>query len=169
MPEPRWLTAEEMRAWRGYLGLVRLLEDRLGRDLQEQSGLSMADYEVLVRLSDTPTRRIRMSELAQLAMVSKSRLSHQVSRMEARGLVRREGCPEDGRGSVAVLTEQGYAALVAAAPGHVDSVRRHLLDQLTADQVCSLGRLAEAVLDPLTGEGHAADAADADTLQPVDG
>ncbi|CAN5877757.1 MarR family transcriptional regulator [soil metagenome] len=146
MSEPRWLTSEQMRAWRGYLGLVRVLDDRLSRDLQERSGLSMADYEILVRLSEAPERRLRMTELAQAAMVSKSRLSHQLTRMELRALVRREGCPSDGRGTFAVLTEQGYAALAAAAPGHVASVHEHLLDRLTPEQVSTLGDLSEAVL-----------------------
>lgn len=146
MSEPRWLTAEQMRAWRGYLGLVRRLDDRLGRDLQEQSGLSLADYEILVRLSEAPQRRLRMTELAQAAMVSKSRLSHQLTRMELRRLVCREECPSDGRGTLAVLTDHGYDVLVAAVPGHVASVHEHLLDRLTDEQVRALGDLSVAVL-----------------------
>ena len=146
MGAPRWLGADEMRAWRGYLGLVRLLDDRLNRDLQEQSGLTVADYEILVRLSEAPGRRLRMTELAQGAMISKSRLSHQMTRMEMGGLARREVCPTDRRGSFAVLTDAGYDALAAAAPGHVGSVRKHLFDRLTPAQVKTLGELSDAVI-----------------------
>ena len=162
-----------MRAWRGYLGLVRVLDDRLNRDLQEQSGLSMADYEILVRLSEAPERRLRMTELAQGAMVSKSRLSHQLTRMELRGLVRREDCLSDGRGTFAVLTDHGFAVLAAAAPGHVASVHEHLLDRLTPEQVRTLGDLAEAVLRHLPLPGfrvsgtRKADAAEADAAVPA--
>jgi DNA-binding MarR family transcriptional regulator len=150
MDEPRWLSAEEMRAWRGYLGLVRLLDDRLNRDLQEQSGLSLADYEILVRLSEAPQRRLRMTELAQGAMISKSRLSHQLTRLQDRGLVGREECPTDRRGAFAVLSDAGVEALTAAARGHVASVRQHLLDQLTPHQVEVLGELSDAVVAGLS-------------------
>ncbi len=146
MLQPRWLSADEMRAWRGYLGLVRLLDDRLNRDLQAESGLTSADYEILVRLSEAPQRRLRMTELAQGAMISKSRLSHQVSRLEERGWVTREGCPTDRRGAFAVLTDAGFDVLVAAAPGHVASVRQHLIDVLTPEQVTVLGELSETVI-----------------------
>lgn len=146
MTEPRWLTDQEMHAWRGYLGLVRLLDDRLNRDLQEQSALSLADYEILVRLSEAPDRRLRMTELAQGAMVSKSRLSHQMNRMDERGLTRREDCPSDRRGAYAMLTDTGLATLAAAAPGHVASVREHLLDRLSGEQVRVLGELSQEVL-----------------------
>lgn len=150
MAQPRWLTPREMRAWRGYLGLVRLLDDRLNRELQQESGLTLADYEILVRLSEAPHRRLRMTELAQGAMISKSRLSHQMTRMENRGLARREGCPTDRRGAFAVLSEAGFEALVAAAPGHVASVRRHLFDELTPEQVEALGELSDAVIAGLS-------------------
>jgi len=146
MDEPRWLSAQEMRAWRGYLGLVRLLDDRLNRDLQGESGLTLADYEILVRLSEAPRRRLRMTELAQGAMISKSRLSHQMTRLEDRGLARREVCPTDRRGAFAVLSDAGFDVLAAAAPGHVASVRRHLFDRLTSEQVEALGKLSDAVI-----------------------
>jgi len=146
MDEPRWLSAQEMRAWRGYLGLVRLLDDRLNRDLQEESGLTLADYEILVRLSEAPQRRLRMTELAQGAMISKSRLSHQMTRLEDRGLARREVCPTDRRGAFAVLSDAGFDVLAAAAPGHVASVRHHLFDRLTSEQVEALGKLSDAVI-----------------------
>lgn len=150
MDEPRWLDAEEMRAWRGYLGLVRLLDYRLNRDLQEASGLTAADYEILVRLSEAPERRLRMSELAETAMISKSRLSHQMTRLENRGLASRVECETDRRGAFAVLSEKGFETLVAAAPGHVASVRRHLFDELTPQQVTVLGDLSDAVIAGLT-------------------
>lgn len=151
MKQPRWLSADEMRAWRGYLGLVRLLDERLNRDLQEESGLTMADYEILVRLSEAPQRRLRMTELAQGAMISKSRLSHQMNRMEERGWACREGCPTDRRGAFAVLCDAGFDVLAAAAPGHVASVHRHLFDRLTPAQVQALGELSDAVIAGLCG------------------
>ncbi|CAN5308725.1 MarR family transcriptional regulator [soil metagenome] len=154
MGETRWLDAEEMRAWRGYLGLVRLLDHRLNRDLQEQSGLTLSDYEILVRLAEEPARRMRMSELAERAMISKSRLSHQITRLADRGLTRRERCPSDRRGSFAVLTDAGYAALEAAAPGHAGSVRAHLIDVLNPEQVCALAELSEAVVTRLDRTGR---------------
>lgn len=150
MDEPRWLDVEEMRAWRGYLGLVRLLDYRLNRDLQEESGLTAADYEILVRLSEAPQRQQRMTELAEGAMISKSRLSHQMTRLENRGLACRMGCQTDRRGAFAVLSDKGFDALAAAAPGHVASVRRHLFDQLTPEQVKVLGDLSDAVIAGLT-------------------
>ncbi|HEV2087625.1 MAG TPA: MarR family transcriptional regulator [Cryptosporangiaceae bacterium] len=140
MSEPRWLDPTEMRAWRGVIAMNRLLFEQLGRDLAAESGLSMADYEVLVQLSEAPERRLRMTELAHYSLSSKSRLSHQIARMEEVGWVRREACPSDRRGAFAVLTDAGFATLAAAAPGHLASVRRHLFDRLTADDV---GRLAD--------------------------
>jgi DNA-binding MarR family transcriptional regulator len=144
---PRWLTDTEMQAWRGLLTTDRLLFEQLGRDLQQDSGLSMADYEVLVQLSEAPGRRLRMTELAAMSLLSKSRLSHQVARMEDAGWVRREACHDDRRGAFAVLTDGGFDVLVAAAPGHVESVRAHLFDHLSAEEVRQLaaitGRLSE--------------------------
>lgn len=138
MTTPRWLDDTEMRAWRGLMSTNRLLFEQLGRDLVQESGLSMADYEVLVRLSETDGRRLRMTDLAAASLSSKSRLSHQVARMEAAGWVRREACPSDRRGAYAVLTDAGYEALVEAAPGHVESVRRNLFDLLDAEEVRQL-------------------------------
>lgn len=138
---PRWLTDIEMRAWRGLLTTDRLLFDQLSRDLQGDAGLSMADYEVLVQLSEAPDRRLRMTELASMSLLSKSRLSHQVARMEDAGWVRREACPEDRRGAFAVLTASGFAVLDAAAPGHVESVRVNLFDHLTAQEVEQLAAI----------------------------
>jgi DNA-binding MarR family transcriptional regulator len=139
MSEPRWLDDREMRAWRGLIGTNRLLFEQINRELSRRSALSLADYEVLVQLSETPDHRLRMSELAAQSLSSKSRLSHQVSRLEKQGWVRREECPTDRRGAFAVLTDEGFAVLAEAAKGHVDDVRRHLFDQLTPAQVEALG------------------------------
>ncbi|MBB3082867.1 MarR family winged helix-turn-helix transcriptional regulator [Geodermatophilus sabuli] len=144
--EPRWLDAEEQRAWRAYLYSAQLLLDRLDRELTHETGISHAYYEVLVALSETPGRRMRMSELADRCLSSRSRLSHAVSRLEERGWVRREVCAEDGRGLLAVLTDEGFAALAAAAPVHVESVRTHLFDQLTPEQVAAMRDLGETLL-----------------------
>jgi len=120
-----------MTAWRAYVAASALLTYRLHRDLQERHGLALTDYEILVRLSEAPEGRIRMSSLAELVASSKSRLSHQVGRMERAGLVHREECPNDARGVFAVLTEHGRRVLEEAAPTHVEGVRTHLVDQLS--------------------------------------
>jgi DNA-binding MarR family transcriptional regulator len=138
MTEPRWLGEQEMRAWRGLIATNRLLFEQINRELQRRSGLSAADYEVLVQLSETPDRQLRMSELAAQSLSSKSRLSHQVSRLERLGWVRREECPTDRRGAFAVLTDSGFAVLEEAAKGHVEDVRHHLFDHLTPEQVAAL-------------------------------
>jgi DNA-binding MarR family transcriptional regulator len=141
----RWLDAEEQRTWRAFLSASRLLFDRLDRELQRDADLPHAYYEILVRLSEAPGRALRMSELAEATYSSRSRLSHAVARLVERGWVARSGVEGDRRGTVASLTEAGYAALVAAAPGHVDGVRRHLFDPLTPAQVRQLRRISEAV------------------------
>lgn len=146
MAEPRWLNPVETRAWRGWIELADLLRAALARDLWSASRVSDADYAVLVHLSEAPGRRVRMSDLAAALRWSKSRLSHQVGRMEARGLVTREHCPTDGRGAFAVLTGSGMAETAAAAPAHVESVRRHLIDVLSPEQQANLADIAETVL-----------------------
>ena len=143
---PRWLDAEEQKAWRAWLYSAQLLMDRLDRDLTHETGISHAYYEILVALSETPGRKLRMSELADRLLSSRSRLSHAVSRLEERGWVGRELCPDDGRGQLAVLTDNGFAALEAAAPIHVESVRTHLFDQLSAEQVAAMRDLGETLL-----------------------
>ena len=131
----RWLTEDEQGLWRGWLAASMLLPERLNRDLQEQHGLTGTDYQVLVELSESPERRMRMSTLAERTQLSRSRLSHQIDRMTRAGLVTRQECAQDGRGMFAVLTEQGWETIVAAAPDHVESVRRHLVDRLTPGAV----------------------------------
>ena len=151
--EPRWLDADEQKAWRAWLYSAQLLLDRLDRELTHETGISHAYYEILVALSETPGRRLRMSELADRCLSSRSRLSHAVSRLEERGWVRREVCSEDGRGQLAVLTDEGFAALEAAAPVHVASVRAHLFDQLSPGQVAAMRDMGETLLrhlDPLS-------------------
>ena len=150
----RWLSPEEQSVWRSFLEATRLLAEQLDRELQRDSGLSHADYEILVRLSEAEGRAMRMSDLADRSQSSRSRLSHTVARMEAAGWIRRESCPTDGRGSFAVLTDEGFAALEAAAPGHVEGVRVHLFDQLSAEQTAQLGMSSQAVLDHLTCLEH---------------
>jgi len=149
-----WLTAEQQVAWRAWLEATLLLGDRLEHDLRQTHDLGNAEYEVMVRLSESPGRRLRMSELANRTLASKSRLSHQISRMEAVGLVRREECPEDRRGAYAVLTDAGWDRLAEAAPAHVASVRRWLFDALTPEQFIELGALCSRIVAHLKDDAH---------------
>ncbi|MFC7587340.1 MarR family winged helix-turn-helix transcriptional regulator [Nonomuraea antimicrobica] len=134
MSAPRWLSPAEQRAWRTHLALHKLLMHRLDRELQEYA-LSLNDYEILVNLSESPGRRMRMSDLADATIQSRSRLSHQISRMEAKGLVTREDCHDDRRGTFAVLTDEGWETIQRVAPHHVGGVREHFVDLLTDDQL----------------------------------
>lgn len=145
----RWLTQDEQRVWRAFLEVNQLLFERLDRELQRDSGIPHTYYEVLVRLSEAEGRRLRMSTLADRSQSSRSRLSHAVRRLEAAGWVRRETCSSDARGAEAVLTDEGFAALAAAAPGHVESVRNHLFDRLSPEQVAQLGEISAALRDQL--------------------
>nr|WP_050778226.1 MarR family transcriptional regulator [Micromonospora sp. ATCC 39149] len=147
----RWLNPDEQRTWRAYLAASRALMEKLDRELQRDAGMPHAYYEILVRLSEAPDRRLRMSDLADATGSSRSRLSHAAARLEASGWIRREDCPTDRRGQVAVLTDAGFAALAAAAPNHVEGVRRHLFDALSPAQVDQLRRISEAMTDHLTG------------------
>jgi DNA-binding MarR family transcriptional regulator len=142
----RWLSADEQRMWRAYLEATSLLFDALDRQLQRDAGMPHTYYEILVRLSESPSRSMRMSRLADRTRSSRSRLSHAVARLEERGWVERVDCATDRRGQNARLTDAGFAALAAAAPGHVAAVRAHLVDRLTAEQVEQLGRIAGAVV-----------------------
>ncbi|MEV0152514.1 MarR family transcriptional regulator [Micromonospora sp. NPDC050686] len=147
----RWLDPDEQQTWRAFLTASRGLMETLDRELQRDAGMPHAYYEILVRLSEAPNRALRMSELADAAGSSRSRLSHAATRLEAAGWIRREDCPTDRRGQIAVLTDEGLTALRAAAPGHVAGVRRHLFDQLSPAQVDQLRRISEALADHLTG------------------
>jgi DNA-binding MarR family transcriptional regulator len=143
---PRWLDAQEDRAWRRFLARQIQLRQLLARDLQEATGLSEADYIVLVNLSEAPDGRLRPFELGAAAGWEKSRLSHHLTRMERRGLVERQTCPSDSRGALVALTDAGAAAIEAAAPFHVEQVRRWFVAALTPEQLEALAEIAEAVL-----------------------
>lgn len=150
---PRWLNDEEQATWRSYIESTQMLMDRLDQELQRDSGIPHTYYEVLVRLSEVPDRRLRMSALADRSMSSRSRLSHAVARLEENGWVRREICATDRRGQLAVLTDAGFAALAAAAPGHVEGVRTHLLDPLTPEQVKQLAEICAIIAERLRESG----------------
>lgn len=147
MATPRWLSEEEQRTWRSYLDATRLVFDELDRELQQDAGMPHAYYMILVVLSETPGRALRMSGLAEATGSSRSRLSHAVARMEEAGWIERRPSPDDRRGALAALTDAGMDVLMAAAPGHVEGVRRHLFDHLTPAQVGQLRQIAEAVLE----------------------
>ncbi len=141
----RWLNKEQQKHWRAYLAMSTMLDEQLSRELQADFGLTITDYEILVRLSESPCRNIRMSELADQVMLSRSRLSHQIDRMEKAGFVTRQACPDDRRGQLAVLTDKGFKTLEDAAPNHVQGVRDHLVDLLSAEEYAALGRAAAKV------------------------
>ena len=153
----RWLDGDQQRAWRAYLVGTTLLTDRLDRDLRERHGLSMPEYEILVRLSETPGRRMRMAELAGAVSHSRSRITHTVARLERDGLVQRTACLSDGRGVEAVLTDTGFARLEAAAHTHVEGVRRYLVDLASEEDFAAVGRVFDAVADHLIEGNPAAD------------
>jgi DNA-binding MarR family transcriptional regulator len=145
----RWLTPGQQAHWRAYRDGTALLIDVLGRELDEDSGLSLAEYEVLVRLSEAPERTLRMSELAGELAHSRSRITHTVRRMEEVGLVERRPCVVDARGVNCTMTDAGWQRIVAAAPAHVASVRAHLIDVLTDEQLCALGSAMDVVVHTL--------------------
>ncbi|ONI82694.1 MarR family transcriptional regulator [Saccharothrix sp. ALI-22-I] len=138
-----------MRAWRNYVVGAAMLADRLHRELQDGHGVSLSDYEVLVRLSEQPGRRMRMSQLADEVASSKSRVSHQVARMEREGLLLRRECPEDGRGVFAQLTDKGMTLLEGSAPTHVQGVREHMIDLLTRDEQEVVAKVFDRVITHL--------------------
>lgn len=149
----RWLTAQEQRTWRSFLIACQSLFGVIDAQLMRDSGLPHGYYEILVHLSEVPGRSLRMSELAAASTYSKSRLSHAVSRLEERGWVVRTDCPTDRRGQVARLTDAGFATLEAAAHGHVEQVRRSLIDALTPEQVRQLGEISAAITAAARREG----------------
>jgi DNA-binding MarR family transcriptional regulator len=149
---PRWLDDAEARAWRGYLRMRTLLHAQIVRDLAREAGLSGPDYDVLTNVSEAEGRRSRLGDLAARMAWSRSRLSHHITRMEQRGLVTREDCAADGRGAFVVLTDAGWRAVQAAAPGHVASVRRHFIDLLSREQLDALAEISQTVVRRLTDE-----------------
>ncbi|MBB2915362.1 DNA-binding MarR family transcriptional regulator [Streptosporangium becharense] len=154
MDTPRWLDDDQQLAWRAYLRMQGRLSAELNRRLQAASGLSLADYDVLVHLTDVPGGRLRPYELQRALDWEQSRLSHHLSRMQRRGLVERRECADDGRGAFVVLTEAGREAITAAAPGHVAAVRHLFFDVLGPDQVDALRRLATQVTTRLDAAGE---------------
>ncbi|MET8839492.1 MarR family winged helix-turn-helix transcriptional regulator [Streptomyces rubiginosohelvolus] len=154
---PRWLNDEEQRVWRAYLHATTLLEDHFDRQLQRDAGMPHTYYGLLVQLSQAPRRRMRMTELARNAKITRSRLSHAIARLEKNGWVRREDCPSDKRGQNAVLTDDGLDMLRRSAPGHVEAVRQAMFDRLTDEQVKSLGEIMRTLATGLEPEGTDAD------------
>lgn len=144
--EPRWLSADEQCTWRNFLTAWQWLFASVDGQLQRDAQIPLAYYEILVRLSEAPGRALRMTQLAAASASSKSRVSHAVARLEERGWVRRMDCPTDRRGQIAQLTDEGFAALSAAAPGHVEQVRQVLFDALTPEQQRQLAGISNAIL-----------------------
>jgi len=156
--EPRWLDDREQQAWRAFCGASMHLLDQLDRQLQRDAGMPHAYYEILVTLSESPGRELRMSELAERTRSSRSRLSHAVTKLGDRGWVCRRDHPDDRRGQFAQLTDAGFEALRLAAPGHVECVRSGLFDRLTDDQVDQLYVIMSALAggvprDPRSSNG----------------
>jgi DNA-binding MarR family transcriptional regulator len=156
----RWLSEEEQRTWRLFLQACESVFAATDAQLIRDSGLPHGYYEILVHLSEAPNRALRMTQLARASTYSKSRLSHAVARLEERGWVQRRDCATDRRGQIAQLTEEGFAVLAAAAPGHVDQVRRSLMDVLTPEQVRQLGEISTAIIAAGTCLGEVCHEAD---------
>jgi DNA-binding MarR family transcriptional regulator len=152
----RWLSAKEQQAWRAFLTATNVLFATVEGQLHRESGIPFGYYEILVRLSEAPGHALRMSQLADASTSSKSRLSHAVARLEERGWIERLDCPTDRRGQIAQLTPTGFAALAAAAPSHVEQVRRSLFDVLSPDQVRQLAEISAAINAAASGSGMAA-------------
>ena len=151
-PKGGWLTAEQQRHWRAFLAGSARLADALNRQLEDDAGLSLSEYEILVRLSEAPDRTVRMSELALSLVHSRSRITHAVARLERRDLVERRECPDDRRGVNCALTTAGYRLLVEAAPGHVSAVRELLVDRLTDSELQALGVAMSKVAPEAAGD-----------------
>ncbi|MFG2905995.1 MULTISPECIES: MarR family winged helix-turn-helix transcriptional regulator [unclassified Kitasatospora] len=148
--ETPWLTAREQRMWRAHLEVAKLLEYQLSRELQPHN-LAINDYEILVVLSEAPEHRMRMTDLATATLQSKSRLSHQITRMENAGLVLRQDCPGDRRGLYAHLTEQGWETMQRVAPDHVRSVRAHFIDRFSQEQLDDMYQALAPIAEHLRG------------------
>lgn len=155
--EPRWLSDEEQRVWRAYIHATTLLDDTLDRQLQRDAGMPHMYYGLLVKLAQTPGRKLRMTELAKSAKITRSRLSHAIARLEKNGWVRRQDCSSDKRGQNAILTDEGYEVLKASAPDHVALVRRAMFDRLSEEQVRQLGEIMCSIADGLEPTNVGAD------------
>ncbi|MFI5064762.1 MAG: MarR family winged helix-turn-helix transcriptional regulator [Streptosporangiales bacterium] len=152
-PGPRWLSPDEQVTWRDAVTAWQWVLAAVDGQLQRDAQMPLAYYEILVRLSEAPDRSLRMTQLAEASSSSKSRVSHAVARLEERGWVRRRDCPTDRRGQIAELTDAGFGALRAAAPGHVEQVRAVLFDALTPEQARQLAGISEAILAAAPGAG----------------
>jgi DNA-binding MarR family transcriptional regulator len=146
MVATRWLSEDQQRTWRMFVQATRMLMDQLELELDEQTEVPSPYFGILAQLSEAPARRLRMSDLAELSQSSRSRLSHSIARLESLGWIRREACETDGRGTFAVLTDEGFSALEAAVPVHVEGVQTHFFDQLDSEQVKELRQIIEPVL-----------------------
>ena len=164
--EPRWLDDEERAAWLRLVAVVELLPGVLDAQLRHDSDLSHFEYFVLAMLSEAPQRSLRMTALAQRTNGTLPRLSHVIARLEGRGLVERFPCPQDRRATNARLTDAGWDCVVAAAPGHVEAVRRTVIDPLSRAQLHQLSAIGEAVLSRLDPEGRFADRPAAASADP---
>ncbi len=150
--ETPWLTPAQQNVWRSFLGGTIVLNDRLDRDLRNAHGLSMPEYEILVRLSEAPERSIRMAELAAAVSHSRSRVTHTIARLEREGLVFRGQCSEDGRGVSAVMTDKGFSLLEKAAHTHVRGVHSYLVENASPEEFEVLGQIMQRVMTTLGGE-----------------
>ena len=144
----RWLTPKEQRAWRAYIAATFLVEDAIDRQLQQDAGMPHLYYSILANLSETPERRLRMADLADRVLLSRSGLTRLIDRLQAEGLVRREPSPDDARGTFTVLTGEGMSRLRAAAPVHLAGIRRHWLAHFDDDELREIGALLRRVADP---------------------
>jgi DNA-binding MarR family transcriptional regulator len=150
--EPLWLTDEQQHAWRSLVAVLQLLPAALDRQLQEEGGVTHTYYMILAMLSEAPARSMRMAQLARMVSASQSRLTHAVNRLEERGWVTRCPSPEDKRGQIAQLTDEGFNVLVSIAPGHVREVRRRIFDVLSPEEAAQLGQLLDRLSEGLRCE-----------------
>ena len=153
MPKTKWLTEDEQLLWRSFLRTSAKLLNRLDQELLEASGLELTDYGILVQLSEAPDGGVRMSDLAEYALVSRPRLTVRIQRLEEQGLVERHKCPTDARSTMVTLTDLGAERLAEAAPVHVDGVRRYFIEPIGSEQLCAVSSQLRGVLcaldDPL--------------------
>ena len=166
--QTRWLTEEELAAWMRLAAVVELLPGVLDSQLRRDARLTHFEYFTLAMLSEAPDRTLRMTALAALTNATLPRLSHVISRLERRGLVERNPCPEDKRATNVRLSEAGWATIVESAPGHVENVRRHVIDALTPEQVSQLREITEALLKRLDPKGRVTKGLLAPGHQPAD-
>ena len=154
MDDTRWLTPDQLRAWKKFVAVVEVLPGVLDSQLQRDADVTHFEYFTMAMLSEAPERTLRMTSLASATNSSLPRLSHVVSRLEKRGYVDRAPCPEDRRATNATLTEDGWQKVVATAPGHVDTVRENVIAPLNAEDVAGLDRAMSAILRTIDPENR---------------